>query len=91
MATNSEASFASTLTERLAREFPDLAFTCKGARLGPAGVRVMRLMIRDAAPFQFPFPPLGTHTEEVNRALLATACKQVQFLSSRCPPPSHNG
>lgn len=83
MATNSEASFARTLTERLEREFPELVFSCKGSRIGPARMRVMRLLIEGSPPFQFPFPALGTHTEAVNLALLDVARRHVKFVTER--------
>ncbi len=83
MTTNSDASFARTLKERLGREFPDLAFSCNGGRVGPGRVRVMRLLIEGRPPFQFPFPPLGTHTEEVNLALLRVARQHIQFVNKR--------
>lgn len=88
MTTNSNAYFATTLTERLTREFPDLKFSCKGKRLGHGGMRVIVLELEGSPPFQFPFPRLGTHTEEVNLALLETACKHVKFVAERTSKPA---
>ncbi|WP_338924784.1 hypothetical protein V0M98_34760 (plasmid) [Pseudomonas silesiensis] len=80
MTTRSDASFARTLTERLSQEFPGLAITCKGGRVGVGNMRVMKLTVEGGQTFQFPFPSLGTHTEAVNQELLSMARNQVQFL-----------